>query len=215
LFAGITDPVAAQLVPSLTASGGNVTGTSDLNPNAKPVELVKQLVPDVKTIGVLYSSAETNSEVQVEAYKAEAAPLGIEIRPQAIANSSEVATGAEALAGVDAILVPTDNTVVSALEAVIAFAQRLKIPLFSADAESVVKGTVATRGISYYDLGKRTGEMAVEILKNGKNPGDIDTLVVQETELKVNPAAAAAMGVTIPADILKDAVDVTTETAGQ
>jgi putative ABC transport system substrate-binding protein len=209
LFAGITDPVAAELVPALEGSGTNVTGTSDLNPDAKPVQLIKDVIPDVKTIGVLYSSAETNSEVQVAAYKAEAEPLGIEISEQAIANSSEVATGAQALEGVDAILIPTDNTVVSALEAVIAMAESTRTPVFSADAESVDKGTIATRGISYYELGRRTGEMALQILVDGVKPGDIPTLVVRDTELKVNSEAAGRQGITLSEDLLAQAVDVT------
>ncbi|MDR1151889.1 MAG: ABC transporter substrate-binding protein, partial [Bifidobacteriaceae bacterium] len=187
LFAGVTDPVTAGLVSGWDASGTNVSGTSDLNPNAHPVGLIQEILPDVATVGVLYSSAEANSEVQVQAYEAEAEPLGIEIKRQAITNSSEVLTGAQALEGVDAILIPTDNTVVSAMESVIQFAEQAKIPLFTADAESVELGTVAARGISYYDLGVRTGEMAVQILRDGVDVGTIATLVVEDTELKVNP----------------------------
>jgi putative ABC transport system substrate-binding protein len=213
LFAGVTDPVDAGLVPSFDPSGTNVTGTSDLNPNARPVELVQEVIPTVETIGVLYSSAEANSEVQVEAYETEAEALGIEIKPQSITNSSEVMTGAQALEGVDAILIPTDNTVVSALDAVIQFAERAQIPVFSADAESVERGTVATRGISYYDLGLRTGEMAVQVLRDGVDPGTIATLVVQETELKVNPESAERMGVTIPDALLAEATIVENSSA--
>jgi putative ABC transport system substrate-binding protein len=215
LFAGITDPVSAGLVPTFEASGTNVSGTSDLNPNAHPVELIQEIIPDVATVGVLYSSAEANSEVQVEAYEAEAAPLGIEIKRQAITNSSEVVTGAQALSGVDAILVPTDNTVVSAMESVILFAEQAQVPIFTADAESVALGTVAARGISYYDMGKRTGEMAVQILRDGVDIGTIPTLVVEETELKINPGAATRMGITVPEAVLADAVIVGDESDGQ
>jgi putative ABC transport system substrate-binding protein len=211
LFAGVTDPVAAQLVPGEGASGTNVTGTSDLNPEAKPVELIKQIIPDVKTIGVLYSSAETNSQIQFEAYEKEAEPLGITMKAQTIAQSSEVATGVEALKGVDAILIPTDNTVVSALDVVIKFCETNKVPLFTADAESVEKGTIATRGISYEQLGHRTGEMAKQILVEGKDAGEIPWLVVTDTDLKVNTKAAELMGVTIPEAILAEATDVATQ----
>jgi putative ABC transport system substrate-binding protein len=208
LFAGVTDPIAAGLVPGEGASGTNVTGTSDLNPNAKPVELIQEIVPGVKTIGTLYSSAETNSEIQVETYRQAAEALGISLEAQAIANSSEVATGAQALAGVDAILIPTDNTVVGALDAVIEFANQNKIPLFTADAESVEKGSIAARGISYYELGRRTGEMAVRILTGGEDPGQIPFLVVQETELKYNSQAAKAQGAELPEEILANGIDV-------
>jgi len=208
LFAGITDPVAAGLVAGTGPSGTNVTGTSDLNPTANPVTLISELVPGTKTVGVLYSSAEMNSEVQVAAFKAEAEPLGITINDRAISNSSEVVTGMEALAGVDAILIPTDNTVVSALDAVIDYCNQHRVPLFTADAESVVRGSIATRGISYYELGRRTGEMALKILVDGEKPGDIPFLVVTDTELKYNSKAALAQGVEFPPEILEGAVDV-------
>jgi putative ABC transport system substrate-binding protein len=205
VFAGVTDPVSTGLVPSWEASGTNVTGTSDLNPNAKPIHLIHEILPDATTVGVLYSSSEANSQVQVDAYKAEAAELGLTIRESAITNSSEIATGIQALAGVDAVMVPTDNTVVAAFSTVIAFGQQNQLPIFSADAESVSAGTVATRGISYYELGRHTGEMAYRILVQGVDPGTIPSLVVQETELKVNPESAQLMGVTLSETLLRDA----------
>jgi putative ABC transport system substrate-binding protein len=205
VFAGVTDPVSTGLVPSWEASGTNVTGTSDLNPNAKPIGLIHEVLPDATTIGVLYSSSEANSGVQVEAYKAEAAELGLTIRESAITNSSEIASGIQALADVDAVIVPTDNTVVAAFATVIAFGQQNQLPIFSADAESVSQGTIATRGISYYELGRHTGEMAHRILVQGVAPGTIPPLVVQETELKVNPESAELMGVTLSQSLLRDA----------
>lgn len=206
LFAGITDPVAAGLVPSLDQpSGTNVTGTSDLNPNGKPVGLIQEMVPDVATVGVLYTSSEQNSVIQVETYKEEAASLGITIKESAITNSSELATGVQALAGVDAILIPTDNNVVAGIATVIGFGEQNQIPVFTADTESVGKGTVAARGVSYYDMGCRTGEMAYRVLAEGTDVATIPTLVVQETEISANPAAAARMGLTIPQAILDQA----------
>ncbi|MDR0416993.1 MAG: ABC transporter substrate-binding protein [Propionibacteriaceae bacterium] len=206
LYAGVTDPVYAGLVPEIDGpSGTNVTGTSDLNPNAKPVALVKEIIPDAQTIGVLYSSSEPNSIVQVDAFKAEAGPLGVTIKESAITATSELATGVQALADCDAILVPTDNTVVSGISTVIAFGEQNQIPVFTADAESVQAGSVATRGISYYELGRRTGEMALAILVDGKDVGTVPALVVKETQLIVNLEAAAKMGVTISQALLADA----------
>ena len=205
LFAAVTDPVSAELVPSWEASGTIVTGTSDLNPEARPLEMIREIVPGATTIGVLYSSSEVNSEVQVAALEEQAGPLGMTIRRSAITNSSEVATGAQALAGVDAIYIPTDNTVVSALEALVDFAQTNQIPLFSADTDSVSRGVIASRGVDYYALGRHTGEMAVRILTGEAEAGEIPTLVVTDTQIVVNPTAAASQGVTLGEELLAGA----------
>jgi putative ABC transport system substrate-binding protein len=212
LFAGVTDPVAAGLVPSWDPSGTNVTGTSDLNPEGRPAGLIQEVMgaDNVKTIGYLYSLGEKNSVVQLDALRAEAEPLGIEVKESGIGNSSELAVGAQALAGVDAIFIGTDNTIVTGLEQVVAFGQEQQIPVFVADAASVERGGVATRGIDYYQLGRRTGEMAYQILVEGTNPGDIASLQVTDTEVVANPDAAKAFGLTIPEAVLGDAQVVTT-----
>ncbi|MDR2348057.1 MAG: ABC transporter substrate-binding protein [Bifidobacteriaceae bacterium] len=212
LYAGVTDPVAAGLVPAWEASGTNVSGTSDLNPEGKPAALIEEIMGkgNVKTIGYLYSLGEKNSEVQLDALRAEAEALGMEVKESGIANSSELVAGAQALADVDVIFVGTDNTVVTGLEQVVAFGQENQIPLFVADAASVERGAVATRGIDYYQLGVRTGEMAYEILVEGKKAGDIPSLQVTDTQVVANPEAAEAFGLTIPAAILEGAEVVTT-----
>ncbi|MDR2253943.1 MAG: ABC transporter substrate-binding protein [Bifidobacteriaceae bacterium] len=213
LFAGITDPVSAGLVPSWEASRTNVTGTSDLNPEGRPAALVVEIMGqgDVKTIGFPYSLGEKNSEVQLEALIAEATPLGITVKDAGIAASSELATGLESLTGVDAIFVGTDNAVVTGMEQVVAFCQEHQIPLFVADTASVARGAVASRGIDYYELGKRTGDMAYEILVNGVSPGAIPPLQVTDTQIVANPDAAASFGITIPASALEGAEIVTAE----
>jgi putative ABC transport system substrate-binding protein len=215
LFAGVTDPVAAGLVPGWEAGGGNVTGTSDLNPEGKPAALIQEIVgkDKVKTIGFPYSLGEKNSQVQLDALKAEAGPLGMSVKESGIANSAELTAGVQALAGVDAIFVGTDNAVVTGLETVVAFGQENSIPVFVADAASVERGAVATRGIDYYQLGVRTAEMAVEILVEGADPGEIATLQVTDTEVVANPDAAKTYGLTIPESVLKGATVVTTAAA--
>ncbi|MDR0837826.1 MAG: ABC transporter substrate-binding protein [Propionibacteriaceae bacterium] len=212
LYAGITDPVVAKLVPFIDkASGTNVAGTSDLNPNGKPVELITQVLPDAKKIGVIYTSSEPNSLVQVENYKAEAAPLGVEIVEAAITNSSELAIALATLSDVDAILVPTDNNVVAGISAVIGYGEQNQIPVFTADAESVVLGTVASRGVSYYQMGRDTGEMAYQILVQGVDIATVPCQVTQDTTLFINLEAAAAYGVTIPDAVQAGATVVKTE----
>ena len=204
LFAAVTDPVRDGLVPSWDEAGPNITGASDLNPESKPVSLVQEAMPDVTTVGVLYSSSESNSLAQVEAYQDEAAELGITIKPQAVTSAAEITVGLEALAGVDAILVPTDNTVVAAISSVVGFGKEKQIPVFCADTSTVELGTVATRGLSYHDQGRNVGQMAVSILRDGKSVSDIKPEVTTGTEILVNPEAATSFGLTLPESLVSE-----------
>jgi len=205
LFSAVTDPVKDGIVPSWDKAGTNITGTSDKNPEAKPVALVKEAMPDVKTIGVLYSSSESNSLAQLDDYKTEAAALGITIKPQGITSAAEITAGLAALKGVDAILIPTDNNVVAAISTVVGFGQENKIPVFCADNSTLAKGTVATRGLSYHDLGRRTGEMAVDILVKGVAINTIKPEATTATDLQINTGAAAKFGLTLPDSLVKAA----------
>ena len=205
IFTAVTDPVRDGLVPSWTQAGANMTGTSDLNPGGKPVSLVQESMPEVRTIGVLFSSSESNSLAQVEAYQAEAASLGLTLKLQGITSQAEVTAGLAALSGVDAILVPTDNTVVAAIASVIAYGQEHQIPVFCADTTTVELGTVASRGLSYHDLGRRAGEMAVQILRDGVDISTIKPEATISTDLYVNPDAAAEFGLTLPASMVDGA----------
>ena len=211
LFSAVTDPVSVGLVPSWTQAGQNITGTSDLNPDAKPVSLVQEAMPDVKTIGVLYSSSEPNSLTQVQAYQTEAASLGVTIKPQAVTSAAEISAGLAALSGVDAILIPTDNTVVASIATVIQYGQENQIPVFCADTSTVSLGTVATRGLSYEALGEATGQMAVQIL-TGTSISTIAPQAPTTTELLVNTGAAAKYGLTLPASLVSQGTDVQTTT---
>jgi len=211
IFSAVTDPIAAGLCPSWDQAGPNITGTSDLNPGAKPVSMVQEAMPSVKTIGVLYSSSEPNSLTQVTAYEAEAAALGVTIKKQAITQASEISTGLQALAGVDAMLVPTDNTVVAALPTVLAFGQEHKIPVFSADTNSVSQGAVAARGVSYTALGRAAGQMAISVLRDGVPVNTIKPVAPTDTELVVNPDAAKLFGLTLPDSFTKGATVVQTK----
>ncbi|MDR3070519.1 MAG: ABC transporter substrate-binding protein [Propionibacteriaceae bacterium] len=208
LFGGVTDPVAAGIVPSWDANPqSNVTGTSDLNPEGKPLGLIQEALAgrELKSVGFLYSLGEENSKVQLEALKAEAEGTGIEIVDSGITSPSELATGVQTLAGVDAIFVGTDNAVVNGIDQVAMFAIEKQIPLFTADQESVSRGSIATRGLSYLAVGSQAGDMAYDILVNGKKPGDIPPLAVKETEILVNVESAKAQGVTFPEALLAKA----------
>lgn len=208
LITAVTDPVAAGLVKSNDAPGGNVTGTSDMNPVAAQLTLAKQIKPATRRIGVVYNAGETNSVVQVEMARAAAKDLGVTIVEAVVANSSEVMQAAQSLQGrVDAIYVPTDNTVVSALESVIAVAERAKIPLIAGEGDCVRRGALITLGIDYYQLGRQTADMAARVLK-GEKPANMPIEYQKELQTIVNLQAASRMGVTIPADLLAAADEV-------
>lgn len=207
LFTAVTDPVSAQLVKSMEAPGGNVSGTTDLNPVAKQVELIKKLKPDAKTVGIIYSSGEVNSEVQVKLARETAQKEGLTLVEKAVTNAGEVQAAAESL-NVDAIYVPTDNNVVSALTSIIQVAEQKKIPVVAGEGDSVKNGAVATWGIDYEKLGYQTGLMAVKILKEGKNPGEMPVESQTDVKLVINSKAAGRMGVTIPEDLKTEGTDV-------
>ena len=202
LFTAVTDPVQEGLVPSWQTAAPNMTGTSDLNPGANTIALMKEAMPNLKNVGVLYTSSESNSLSQVDVYRTEAAVLGVTLQLQGITNASEVSVGLAALKDVEAIIVPTDNTVVAAIESVIAFGKENKIPIFCADSSTVELGTVATRGLSYYELGRVTGEMAVGILRDGKTVADYPPQAPTGTDLSVNVTSAEAYGLTLPEEFV-------------
>ena len=204
LFTAVTDPVSASLVDSNEAPGANVTGTSDKNPVKEQLELLLQLEPDVQTVGIVYSSAEENSFVQVEWAEEAAAELGLTIETATIGNSSELLQATESL-DVDAYYVPTDNTVVGALETLLGVAEARQVPVIVGEGDSVARGGVATYGMSYYALGYQTGEMAVKVLTAEADPATTPVETQSELELYLNLGAAERMGVTIPQELVDQA----------
>lgn len=215
VFMAVTDPVDAKIIADWDAPGGNVTGVSDMNPVKEQLDLLNKLGVDAKTVGIVYSSGEPNSAVQVKQAEEAAGELGMEIKKTTITNSSEVQQGVQALGDVDAIYVPTDNAVVSALESVISYGESKQIPVIAAEGDSVARGAVATFGIDYTAHGKQAGEMAVKILTDGGDPASMPAERAPEESLKlyVNEEAAEKMGVTIPEDMLAEAEKMTAEDA--
>ncbi len=209
VFSAVTDPVGAKLIKSMDKpNGGNITGVSDLSPIDSHMALVKMIVPKAKKLGVIFNPGEANSVTLVNLVKKYAPNHGMQVVEAGSPKSSDVLAAARSLIGkVDAIYIPTDNTVVSAFEAVIKVATESKIPVISADTDSVKRGAIAAQGFNYYDLGRQTGKMVVAIL-NGKKAGDIQPEGVSKTELYVNPEAAKAMGVTLSDELIKSAKEV-------
>lgn len=202
LFTAVTDPVDAGLVESLDEPGANITGTSDANPVEQQLELITEIVPDTKTVGIIYSPGEANSLVQVEWAEEAAKELGLELVEAPAVTTADVLQAAESIGDVDAIYVPTDNVVVSALESVLQVGEERQIPVFGAEGDSVERGAVATYGLDYYELGYQTGEMALQILRGEATPSEIPVATLEVPSLYLNPKAAELMGVTIPETLL-------------
>ncbi|RMF19768.1 MAG: ABC transporter substrate-binding protein [Gammaproteobacteria bacterium] len=205
VFSAVTDPVGAKLVKSLDNPGARITGTTDMLPLERHLQLVKRIVPGAKRIGTLYNPGEANSVSLVNRLKNVAKAQDIEIVEAVATKTSEILNAARSLVGkVDAIYLMTDNTVISAVEAVIQVGERNQIPVIAADTDTVKRGAVAAYGFNYYDVGRQTGRMVVRILK-GEKPGDIPVEGVEKLELYVNPKAARRMGITLDEALIKEA----------
>lgn len=208
VFSAVTDPVGAQLVASAEKPGANVTGVSDRSPIDDQVALIRELTPDVKTVGVLFNPGEPNSVTSVKELKQAAEKVGLTVIEAPATKTAEVQGAARSLVGkADAAFVPTDNTVVSALEAVSGALTAAKIPLYAADTDSVARGALASVGFNYRQVGTQTGELAVRILK-GEKPADLPVVFAQGTDLFLNKGVAEKIGVTLPEAALKRAVTV-------
>jgi len=208
VFTAVTDPLGAKLVGDMMKPGGNVTGMTDLSPIGKHLDLIKEVMPGAKTIGVPFNPGEANSVTLMKLIKQEAPARGLTVVEAAATKSSEVLGAAQSLVGkADAIYVPTDNTIVTALEAVVKVGIDNQVPVFAGDTDSVSRGAIAAVGFNYYDIGRQTGKIVVRILK-GESPGDIAVEGVEITELYVNPGMAKKMGVTLPDSLIARAKEV-------
>ncbi len=201
LFTAVTDPLGAGLVDDLNHPGGNITGVSDLLPVDKHMEMVKSFLPGLKTLAVLYNSGEANSKTTVALIQGEGKRLGFAVLEATVSKSSEVYQAAKSVVGrADAIFIPTDNTVVSALESAVKVCVQSKMPLFCADVDSVERGAVAAMGFDYYKHGRQTGAMAERIFE-GADPGTMPVETQKELQLHINLGSAAGMGVPVPENL--------------
>lgn len=200
LFAAVTDPLGANLVDSLEAPGGNVTGASDTNPDAvrKIMDFIVEHFPNVKTVGIIINEGEQNAVVMAENAEQQLAKHGLQSVRAAVANTSEVKQAAESLIGrADAFFITLDNTVVSGVDAIIQVANENDIPFFSSDRDTVERGAFATVGFKYYDHGYQAGQMAVEILKNGKKPSELPVSFPDKLDFILNLKSAAEQNITV------------------
>lgn len=201
IFCAVSDPVAAGLVNSLDVPGNNCTGTSDSIDIKGQIAMIKAMQPEIKNLGVFYTTSEANSLSQLEVLKAECDANGITLVSQGINEASELASAAAALIPkVDAITNLTDNNVVDNMNVFLEQADAAKIPVYGSEIEQVRKGCLASASIDYVVLGEKTGTMAAEVL-GGKSAAEYPVAIVSDSFLCVNPDTASKLGIEIPAEL--------------
>jgi putative ABC transport system substrate-binding protein len=212
IFTTVTDPLKSKLVTQEKHPGGNASGISDLVPAERQLDVVKEIVPNLKTLGLVYDPGLDNARSTVESIKAIAPKMGFTIVESPAMGINNVPSAGQALVGkVDAIFVPNDTTVYGAFESLVKVAQDGKVPLFTAERRSVQRGAVATVGFDFKDMGMRTADMVDKVLK-GTKPGDMDVQYMKDLPnalaLYINKDSAEKMGVKLPPDLLKRAAHV-------
>ncbi len=199
----ITDYVSAGVIDSNDAPGRNVTGASDLAPIGEQVDLLAALCPGAKTVGIVYCSAEANSVFQAEAAQTALEALGMSVNIYTVSDSNDIqAVVTKAVSEVDAIYIPTDNTMADNMEIVKNLTVPAKLPVIAGEENMCAAGGLATLSISYYSMGYSAGQMAYEILVNGADPATMPIRYAEEVTLKYNSEIAALIGWTIPEDMV-------------
>lgn len=212
VFSTVTDPLKAKLVTQVKHPGGNATGISDLVPIEAQLDVVKEIVPKLKTLGLVYDPSLPNAVSTVESIKAVAPKMGFTTVEAPAMGLNNVPSAGQSLVGkVDAIFVPNDTTVYAAFESLVKVCQDAKVPLFTAERRSVQRGAIATVGFNFKQIGVRTADFVDKVLK-GTKPGDIDVEFMDQVPgslaLYINKASAEKMGVTVSPDLLKKAAQV-------
>ena len=205
LFTAVTDAKESGLVKILDKPEGNITGSVDLVPMIKQFELGKEFVPNARAVGIPYNNSEVNSQIQIEEAKIAGEKLGLEIVEIPINNSSELESALNAkIKDVDFLFLPSDSLIASSVSIVKKVSLENKIPAIGVDKPMLEKGALACEGLDYFELGYKTGLMAVDIIE-GKTIGEIPVSHMEDTELIVNETMLEELGLSLP-DSLKDAV---------
>ena len=214
VFAAVTDPEGAGLVSDVKRPGGWITGVSDKNPIERTIEIILEVLPSVRSVGILYNPGESNSVYLVKHGKSYAESRGIKV-VDGIATSSAGVQAAltSILPKADCIIAPTDNTIFSAIDVVMKECVRNKMPLFGSEEESVKRGgAVASIFVDYTELGRKAGGIAIDILEKETKVGDNPVQFPEELDLMINTARAQSLGIAIPDSIIKRASKVYSET---
>lgn len=197
LFTAVTDPVSAKLVKSMKHPGGVATGTSDMSPIDKQVELVQKVLPKAKTVGIMYTTSERNSEVQVEEAQSLFKKAGMKVVTKGISSTNDVQDTAKSLMkDVDVVFVPTDNTIASAVTLLGDLSKEMKVPVVGGSADMVAGGVLFSYGTDYEKLGEQTAKLAVKVLK-GKKASKVAAQYPDTLKVVVNKDMAKLLNVDV------------------
>lgn len=206
VMSAVTDPISAGLVDSMDKPGKNITGVSDQPPVSKQIDLAAQLLPDAKTVGMLYSSTEVNSKSQVAEATKEAEKLGLSVKKFPVPSSNEIAQTVQVMSDqVDFIYIPLDNTIANAMPTVVQEANKTKKPVITAVDTMVEQGGLATISVNQYQLGVQTGKMAAKLLKGESQASTTPVYTFTDGDVVLNTSQAKLLGVDIPDDVRKGA----------
>ncbi|MCI9502886.1 MAG: ABC transporter substrate-binding protein [Hungatella sp.] len=212
IFTAVTDPAAAELANADGTPVGEITGTSDKLPVTQQLQMIRTMLPDAKTIGIIYTTSEVNSLSTIEEYKAASGDYGFEIVDIGISTTADVPLAADSLLEkVDCVTNLTDNTVVASLPVILDKAARKNIPVFGSEIEQVKIGCLAAMGLDYIDLGKQTGRMAAAVLKGEKKASEMNYEVIEEAAFYGNTKVAENLGITIPEELTSSAKELFTD----
>ena len=212
VYTAVTNPEEAQLADDEGMPVGAVTGTSDQLPVEAQLAMIREILPDAKTIGILYTTSEANSAYSITQYEKYAEEYGFTLETAGVTNTSEVSMAAASLLDkVDCLTNLTDNTVVSALPTVLDQANEKNIPVFGSEIEQVKRGCLAAEGLDYVNLGIETGKMAAQILKGEAKAEDMKYELLTDSSLYINQAVADNLGITVPDDMTQRAEETFTE----
>ncbi len=208
VYTAVTDPVAAELADEEGNPVGNVTGTSDELPVKEQLEMIRAILPDAETVGIMYTTSEANSISALEIYKELAGDYGFEIVESGISTTADISLAADDLISkVDCITNLTDNTVVASLPTILEKANEKGIPVFGSEIEQVRIGCLAAEGLDYVALGEQTGEMAAKILKGEAEASEMPYETITEPGFYVNMKVAENLGITVPDELAQSAVE--------
>lgn len=203
VFSTVTDPVATKIIPTLTHSGGFVTGVYDIPPVTEQVALMREIMPNLKNVGVIYNPNEPNSVRVLEVLNKEKKTFNI-ITAKA-SSATEISTAFNSLIGkVEALYITSDSTTESSIETILKMSMENRIPVFSSNQGSVRLGALASISDNQYEVGYLAGRMAASVL-NGRDPGQMDVVRISKSTLFINSATAQKLNITIPKSVMDKA----------
>ena len=208
IYTAVTDPVLAMLATEDRMPVGNITGTSDKLPVEEQLQMIREILPDAKTIGILYSTSEVNSQATLEEYKAAAPEFGFEIVETGVSGAADIPLATDnLLEKVDCLNNLTDNTVVISLPMILDKANKKGIPVFGSEVEQVKIGCLASMGLDYIELGKQTGHMAAQVLTGQAQASELPFEIIEQASFYGNTAVAENLGITLPEELTSSAAE--------